>query len=375
MTRSITLGRAKFKLLPGCFLFFTAALLADDRVFTIEHDAGGGVSVKVGGQPFASYVIDQATKPYLWPIYGPTGKAMTRAYPMQEVDAEPAAQRDHPHHRGLGFGLSDAGGGAWKLPDEKGDAPTEETLSNGGDTWGERRTLEELLQRPKLVVMATRRLMALGRLQHRAFTQLEANATGAIVAEACDYLDAAGTRFMREDRRLTFHLIGEARAIDFDQTLIASDGDIRIGDQTDGGLYIRVPASMAVSSGLGGRIVNSAGQTDKDAWGKPAAWCDYHGPVEGEVLGVAILNHPRSFRAPTRWHVRTYGLFCADPFAQHAFDPTLPDATTTIPRGQQLSLHHRFVFHAGDEQAAGIARLYEDYARSQPLAENPAAAK
>ena len=33
------------------------------------------------------------------------------------------------------------------------------------------------------------------------------------------------------------------------------------------------------------------------------------GQVEGKVRGIAILNHPESFRHPTPWHVRTYGLF------------------------------------------------------------------
>jgi len=35
---------------------------------------------------------------------------------------------------------------------------------------------------------------------------------------------------------------------------------------------------------------------------------------EGETLGVAIFNHPPSFRHPTSWHARTYGLFTANCF-------------------------------------------------------------
>ncbi len=366
MSRLLALG-----LIAGSAVLYVSPLRAGGYALNLEQDAHG-VKVTVDGKPFATYVIDQTNKPYLWPVYGPTGKAMTRSYPIEEDASEPAAQRDHPHHRGLAFGLSDAGGGAWKLPTEKGDPPTEETLSNGGDTWGDRLSVEDLLKKPARVELGRRRMLSLGRLQHREFTRVEAADNRVRVAEKCDYLDPAGTRFMQEERTLTFQLLGQARAIDIDQTLIASDGDVRIGDQTDGGLYIRVPASMAVTSGLGGRIVNSAGDTDKDAWGKQATWCDYHGPVEGETLGIAILNHPSSYRAPTRWHVRVYGLFCVDPFAQHGFDPALPDATTTIPRGQRLSLHHRFVFHTGDEQTAGIARLYEDYARSKPLGETEA---
>ena len=36
-------------------------------------------------------------------------------------------------------------------------------------------------------------------------------------------------------------------------------------------------------------------------------------------MGIAILNHPASFRYPTYWHVRDYGLFAANPFGLHDF--------------------------------------------------------
>jgi len=127
---------------------------------------------------------------------------------------------------------------------------------------------------------------------------------------------------------------------------------------------------LAVNQRPRGRIVNSAGDTDKDAWGKQAVWCDYHGPVEGETLGVAILNHPQ-FRAPTRWHVRVYGLFCVDPFAQHGFDPRCrrhdDDSSRPAPEPpSSLRLSH------GRRTSRRNRRLYEDYARSKPLGETQA---
>src|SRR4051794_7402818 len=88
-------------------LLIAFAARAADGVLTIDRAANGSVDVKVDGQPFATYVIDQANKPYLWPIYGPGGKLMARAYPMKEVEGE---QRDHPHHRGITFGHENANG-------------------------------------------------------------------------------------------------------------------------------------------------------------------------------------------------------------------------------------------------------------------------
>jgi hypothetical protein len=333
--RRVLLQSAVFSLLTA-----TAGVLhAADTAFTIDHTPSGGVEVKVGGKPFATYVVDQANKPYLWPVHGPTGKAMTRAYPMQKAEGE---QNDHPHHRSITFGHEGAG---------------------GCDTWHERMTFEEFMQNPTTADTGRQRLAQLGSIKHREFTELKADAGQAVVAAVCEYFDSGGKRFLTEERRMTFRLLGDMRAIDFDQELIAGDGPVKFDDRKDAGLSIRVPTSVAVDSKKGGRIVNSDGLTDAAAWGKPATWCDYHGPVDGETLGIALLNHPSSFRHPTRWHVRTYGLFTANPFALQQYDKTQPSGAYELAAGQRLKFRHRFLFHRGDEKTAGIAGAFAAYAK------------
>ena len=352
-------------LLACLIVLATSALRAADTGFAITKN-DHGVSVTVNGKAFASYVIDDANKPYLWPIYGPTGKQMTRAYPMQDVPGEPREQRDHPHHRGIVFGHESIGGGAWKFPETTEDWKTitgDEKHSGGGDTWHERKTFEEFMTQPKLALRGKQRLPMIASIKHREFTELKADAGKAVVVELCDYLDAGGKRFLTEERRLTFRATADTRSIDVDQTFTASDGEIRFDDRKDAGLSIRVPASMAVDSKQGGQIINSDGLTDKDAWGKPAKWCDYRGPVDGEQLGIAFLNHPGSYRYPTRWHVRGYGLFTANSFAQQDYDKTLPDGTTTLKQGGQLKLRHRFLFHSGDAASANIEDAWQQYAK------------
>ena len=90
---------------------------------------------------------------------------------------------------------------------------------------------------------------------------------------------------------------------------------------------------------------------------------DYYGPVEGETQGVAMLNHPSSFRYPTGWHVRTYGLFTANPFASKQFNKDAPDAAFELKSGERLKLRHRFLFHSGEEKAGKIAEAWEAYAK------------
>ena len=129
-------------------------------------------------------------------------------------------------------------------------------------------------------------------------------------------------------------------------------------------MAIRVAGTMKVDAKKGGRIVNSEGQTDGDAWGKPAAWVDYHGPVDGQTVGVAILNHPGSFRYPSYWHVRTYGLFAANPFGLRDFKRSgNVDGSHTLAPGESFTLRYRFLFHRGDEKAGKVAEAFAVYSK------------
>jgi hypothetical protein len=322
----------------------TVAAASDTR-FTISKHAKG-LTVKFDGELFAEYDLQTANKPYLWPIIGPTGKSMTRSFPMEDSKLEKENQRDHPHHRGILFGHQSIR--RINQPRVNDRDPI------GGDTWHEKLTYAQSKDRAgKLEMLAT--------VKHRAFKTLDANDDRALVVQVCDYLNREGEKFLQEHRTLVFRVSPQARMIDFDQKLIASAGDVVLDDRKDAGLAIRVPASMAVESKLGGRVINSAGQTDGDAWSRPAKWCDYHGPVEGVRLGIAILNHPSSYRFPTRWHVRAYGLFAANPFGSKAFGDRFDDGTTTLQRGDSIELKHRFIFHLGNAADAKIEEAWQQY--------------
>lgn len=308
------------------------SLAASAAEFTVEKTASGGAVVKVDGQLFAEYVVDQANKPYLWPILGPTGKEMTRAYPMKNVEGE---KQDHPHHRGLNFGHESIG---------------------GYDTWAEKATFGE---NPK----SSERLKHLGAIKHKSFKQLQGGATGVLTALS-DYVDAEGKVTLTEERTLTFRVEDDgSRVIDVDIDLIASEADVVVDDKKDAGLSIRVPHSMSVDAKEGGKLINSEGQTDADTWGKRAKWCDYHGPVGGEHLGIAMLNHPSSFRFPTSWHSRTYGLFTANPFGLSQLKLQKESGAHTLKKGEHLVLRHRFIFHKGDEKTGKISEAWEKYAK------------
>ncbi len=64
-----------------------------------KHD--GGVKVYEADKMIAEYAIKNGPKPIVWPIIGPHGEKMTRAFPMV-ADSEDE-KHDHPHHRSLWF--------------------------------------------------------------------------------------------------------------------------------------------------------------------------------------------------------------------------------------------------------------------------------
>jgi len=287
---------------------------------TAERSKNGAV-VKIDGQPFTEYLVASGTKPVLWPIIGPTGKPLTRAFPMAEAAEEKV--RDHIHHRSFWFTHGKV---------------------NGVDFWLESKTKG-------------------GTIKHREFTKVQSGPFATVVA-VNDWQAPDGKKVCEEQQTLRFGTQGDARWIDFDTTIKATEGPVTFGDTKEGSFGVRVAESMRVDSKKGGRIVNSEGQTDGDAWGRPAAWVDYHGPVDGQTVGIAILNHPSSFRFPTHWHVRTYGLFAANPFGLHDF-PGGKDknGTHTIPAGQSMTLRYRVLLHRGDEKEGKVAEAFTAYAK------------
>jgi hypothetical protein len=290
------------------------------------------VTIKIDGQLFCEYLTDSGGKPIVWPILGPGGAEMTRSYPMKKVEGE---ETDHVHHRSLWFTHGDV---------------------NGVDFWLE----------------GSRG----GKQVHREFVRVEGGDRAVIVTRN-DWVSPAKQKVCEDERRLAFFKDGDHRVIDFDIDIKALDEPLVFGDTKEGSFGIRVAESMRVErkkANAQGHIVNSENQTDGATWGKRAAWVDYYGPVqsaggkESAILGIAILNHPSSFRHPTHWHVRTYGLFAANPFGIHDFEtkdgkgPPRGAGKHTVPPGGNLSLRYRVIIHSGDTKAGRIAEAYAKYA-------------
>ncbi len=288
--------------------------------FTVKQD-DEGVSILLNGRLFTKYLIKSGAKPILWPVIGPTEKPITRGYPMRE--ATPEERNDHIHHRSFWFTHGDV---------------------NGIDFWSENKGHGNIIQ--------------------REFLEVKGGPT-AVVSTRNDWVGPEGEKQCSDTRVYRFGADQRGRWIDCDITVTAEYGDVTFGDTKEGSFGVRLAGDMKVSAKKGGRIINSRGQSDLEAWGQPAEWVDYHGPVDGETVGVTIMNHPKSFRYPTRWHVRTYGLFTANVFGLHHFERSdKADGSFTLKKGESFVFRHRVFMHKGDEKQGDVAAVYAEYAKT-----------
>jgi hypothetical protein len=280
------------------------------------------VAIQLAGRLFSEYRTDVGSKPFLFPLNGPTGASYSRAYPMEQAIGE---DRDHPHQRSFWFTHGNV---------------------NEIDFWSEQ-------GRHGTIKETSRKSLISGPVLARLRT-------------TDDWVGPGGEQVCQDERVLTVYRTQGTRILDFEVTIHAAAGPVTFGDTKEGMFGIRVASSMDVNRKQGGRIVNASGLTDERAWGQAAPWVDYTGPVQGKLVGIAILNHPRSFRYPTTWHVRTYGLFAANPFGWHDFGMG-KSGRFTVPAGQQIWFGYRVILHERDTESAHIAAASDAFARDPQL--------
>lgn len=328
-------------------LFFVSAAFAVAQV-KITPEATR-VRVEIDGRPYTDFFFagGEAMKPYLWPLRAASGTMVTRQYPLESPPGEP---HDHPHHRGLWFSHDNV---------------------NGVDFWNNETSYKSPPPR--------------GRIAVDKITNVKSGPQEGGFSASLRWLDPQGTKLLDETRSFRFASAPKVRIVDVDVALTAAT-KVVFGDSKDGSLGIRLASALQEDKlvketvtqgaekskerktwtvpGAPGVIVNAEGlEHEKGAWGKPSDWVDYYGEINGEKVGLAILDHPsNSHRA--RWHVRAYGLFAANPFGYSTFTGNKSDdGSVKLDPGGTLHFRYRVIIHDGDAKTAGIAKMWTDFAK------------
>lgn len=274
-------------------------------------------SLQIDGLERIGYVFNPGgTRPFFYPVVGPSGRPLTRIGHPNPVG--------HEHHKSVWFGHeSVAGISFW------GDRPGTDvqirhrriTLYHDGDDFAG--------------FVAELEWWAQGRawLRHRLIAALEPLSDGACAL----------------DLQSRFEPAAEA---------------VPLGRTNFGFLGVRMAKTVSAQFG-GGLLSNTEGATGEPAiFGLSSRWVDYSGPVApGVIEGIAYLDHPDNPHHPTPWHVRSDG------WMEAAFNLAEP---YLLAPDHPLDLRYRLWIHPGPADRAAIDRAWDAFARLRPYEIAPA---
>ena len=271
---------------------------------------------------FSEYHVDEGARPFLWPVLGPGNVPLTRAFPMQEVEGE---STDHPHHRSM-----------WSAFDEVNE------VNNWAETPGH------------------------GFTKHLEFKDLTEGSVFGEFTGIGKWTSAEGEPVLDETRTVRLYNAGaNSRLLDYELSLSANYGEVTFNDTKEAGLLsIRVATSMDGKED--GLITNSEGGIgESECWGNKARWVDYSGPAgeDKSTFGFTVFDHPSNPGHPSRWHVRDYGLFSANPFSTAAFNQG--DATPfVLANGETVKFRYRVLIHTGAADKDALGDVWKNFMSS-----------
>lgn len=297
-----------------------------DEVRLVPNPEMFGLDIYLGEVLLTRYVYESVpARPYFYPLFAPQGIPITRNYPM--VPDVPGEITDHPHHRSL-----------WIAHGEV----------NGADNWSEGGNH--------------------AKTNHLEFLSLESGTVfGRFVSKSVWATHDDIPLLEQTLETIAWNIDTDVRMIDFKISLEAMAESVLMGDTKEGGI-LSLRVATALDGKHGGQITNAYGGVgEAETWGKAANWCDYSGTMGYQPVGVAIFDHPYSFRYPTHWHVRDYGLMTANPFGYSYFTNNKKNGDHTLRQGEKLEFSYRMVLHLGDCETGNISQHYLNFVNPPSL--------
>jgi hypothetical protein len=329
-------------LVLGLALGGAALLPAAEPAAVSIQDTKDHIDFLAGKDVVGRYNIGpDVAKPYVWPLNAPGGVPVTRAWPM--VKGQAGESTDHPHQKSAWFCHGDVMPEGIELKDRiKG--------VEGVDFWSEAK--------------------GHGRIVCTKVGERKISSNQGQVATHNEWRTADGTKIMDEDRTVHLYDLGGARLLVFDIDLHASVCPITFGDTKEGSFGIRINDVIREQEGKlkkgAGKLENAEGKVgEAQVWGQKSAWCDYSGPIDGKVVGLAIFDDP-SNRYPACWHSRGYGLMAANPFGRmRSGFPAMKGQKELVKlaKGEHLKLRYGILVHAGDAKQGKVADYYQQFVK------------
>ncbi|HXB45395.1 MAG TPA: PmoA family protein [Puia sp.] len=331
-------------------VLFSFQLFAQQRhIITILPVTGQNlVIIKDNGKAFTQFIYaDSLEKPFLYPIYAPDEKLITRGFPLAPRPGEPT---DHPHHIGLWLNYENV---------------------NGLDFWNN-----------SFAIPADKKHLY-GWVRTNGIHQAKSGDKGILEYEA-SWTDQQKNILLKETTTFIFSASSSERIIDRITTLTAEQ-DVLFTDAKDGFLGLRVAHELELpskdarqfvddngnitkvaannNSKVTGNYITSEGRQGDSAWGTRANWCMLYGKLDDDTISIVIIDHDKNPGHPSYWHARGYGLFAANPLGQKIFSNGKQVLNFALKKNQQVTFRYRIVIASAKSRLSidEVDRLSKDF--------------
>jgi len=262
-------------------------------------------------------------KPYFHPVALTDGTVLTCLTP-----------RDHPWHRALWF--------SWKM-------------LNGVNYWEEDRKTGQSEGRTEVV-------------HARVTLHHDYSAT---LLLTLSYHPVNGPSVLTEQRKIVVSRPDQdgRYRIEWQGTFTAGQQDVVLQGGTSGGGYAGLSVRISQDThdwrliDSEGRVDTPGGPTAKNTHGQKANWADFSvvDAASGKAGGIAIFQHPSSFRYPTHWHnimndKSMFGYFSPAPLWAEPY---------TLGAGKTLTVRYRILVHPGRESREQLDSEAKTFAESR----------
>lgn len=307
--------------------FFSCIALSKGNVEFKSNESENKVDVYIDGTLFTSYVYsNDLKKPVLYPIFTPSGKFVTRGYP---IDPRPFESVDHPHHIGLWFNFGDV---------------------NGVDFWNNSPAVKPADQ-SKYGTIKLEKLLSLN------------NKTGELIASS-NWEDSSGNVLLNEETIFKFSGEQNLRVIERTTKLTALE-EVTFSETKEGMLGLRIdrafeePSSKPMklldkngvendnpvlnNEGVNGVYRNADGLTGGDVWSTRTPWVALRASKDNEIITLVIIDNKENENYPGWSHARGYGLFGINNLGGRDFDKNANPVKKVLMPGEQIAFKHMIV--------------------------------
>lgn len=286
------------------------------------------VKINVNNIYFTSFIYpDNMEKQTLYPIQTPSGKFITRGFPL---NPRPFERTDHPHHVGLWFNFGDVNGldfwnNSYSIKPEdkhKYGSILFEKIVEANDKKGRLVILSNWVDNDKNFLLNEETTYIFGGLKNdiRTIERIsELTAKQKITFTA----NKEGLLGLRLDR--AFEEPAKKPG-----TILDANGNV-------------TETPILNNEGVNGVYRNAEGLIGGDVWAKRSKWVALRADKEGETITIVILDNKNNPNYPAWSHARGYGLFAINNFAGQAVDENSESVKLELAPSETITLKHKII--------------------------------